>query len=246
MKRVLFFISFLCLILAEVKSQTEYYFQEMTSEDYENLKLPPLSTLYENALSSPRVQQVEQEVRIAELLVRKERRAWLSFFTIRAGYSYGKTDNFGKLTDWNTEYLIREYTGTNQHFFNVGATLSVPLDDLFDLGGRIKRQKAEAEKSRQEKLFAYDELKEQIASAYVTVISHLATLKVANDNVIIAEGHYKLMEEMFKNRRVELADVSQAKYKHFDYAKSYEEIRIQLNSSLLRLEILSKTPIISK
>lgn len=248
MKRLLIIISLFVAIPYMAIAQGELYFQEMTPDNYENLKLPPLSVLYENALTTPGIELLEQDRKIAASLVNKERMSWLAFFSVRAGYTYGKMQLFDYLDPMQGTGLNPAYqnSGSDQHYYNFGATVSINLHDLFDIVGRVRRQKLQVKRAEHAKLREYDILKERIAETYVKAKSGLSSLKVAAENLSLAEGRYKLMEERFKNRAAELQEVSEAKFRQLDYQKAYEEIRIQVDFNILRLEIFTNTPILTK
>ena len=125
--------------------------------DFATLQLPPLSVLYANATSNPTVKMMEKERQLQKKLLSKEKRSWLSFFSARAGYSHGVTDNFGTITDVTTP-IFYQYTGVEQDYWNVGGNVNIPLETLFDLGGKVKRQRIVAERAEYAKEQAYNQV----------------------------------------------------------------------------------------
>lgn len=217
----------------------------MTSNDYINLKLPPLSVLYENAKNTPSIEFLAKQKQLQEKLLSKEKRGWLQFFSARAGYAYGKTDNYGSLSDPETP-IFYQYTGVAQHYYNAGANINIPFESLFDLGGKIKRQKIAVESAELQKQEAYNQLKIQISQLYVEILSSISTLKITAEALALVQGEYQLAENSFRKGSIEAYALSEIKKRQVEANAKYEETRTKLNISLFHLEILTNTPIISK
>lgn len=217
----------------------------MTSNDYINLKLPPLSVLYENAQNTPSIEFLAKQKQLQEKLLSKEKRGWLQFFSARAGYAYGKTDNYGSLSDPETP-IFYQYTGVAQHYYNAGANINIPFENLFDLKGKIKRQRIAVEAAELQKQEAFNQLKIQISQLYVEILSSISTLKIASEALALVQGEYQLAENSFRNGTVEAYTLSEIKKRQVEANAKYEETRTKLNISLFQLEILTNTPIISK
>ena len=213
--------------------------------DFATLQLPPLSVLYANATSNPSVKMLEKERQLQKKLLAKEKRSWLSFFSARAAYSHGVTDNFGTITDVTTP-IFYQYTGVEQDYWNVGGNVNIPLETLFDLGGKVKRQRIIAEKAEYAKEEAYERVKQQIAHLYVSILSNIETLKRSAEHLSIYKGATALAEQDYRNRRGTLAELAELKRREFEANSSYEELRASINEQLLVLEIVSHTPILTQ
>ena len=61
----------------------------------------------------------------------------MSLFNAFGNVSHGIADNIGSSTDPTTP-LIYRYTGTEQTSWSVGGSVTLPLETLFDLPGKIK------------------------------------------------------------------------------------------------------------
>lgn len=232
----------------EVKEESmtaETDISTMTSEDYINLKLPPLSILYENARSTPSIELLARQKQLQEKLLSKEKRAWLSFVSARAGYNYGKTDNYGSLSDVGTP-IFYQYTGVAQHYYNVGGNINIPLETLFDLGGKTRRQKINVEMAELQKQETFNQLKIVISQLYVQILSMISNLKSASESVTLAKARYQLDEENFRNGGINPDILAGSKKLEVEALRIYEEFHASLNQSLFQLEILSNTSIISK
>ena len=213
--------------------------------DFATLQLPPLSVLYANATSNPTVKMMEKERQLQKKLLSKEKRSWLSFFSARAGYSHGVTDNFGTITDVTTP-IFYQYTGVEQDYWNVGGNVNIPLETLFDLGGKVKRQRIVAEKAEYAKEQAYNQVKQEIAHLYVSILSNIETLKRSAEHLALYRGASAIAEQDYRNRRGTIAELAEIKRREFEANKSYEELRASINEQLLVLEIISHTPILTQ
>lgn len=215
-----------------------------SSIDFASIQLPPLSVLYANARSNPSVAILEKEKQLQKRLLSKEKRGWLTFFSARAGYSHGVTDNYGTVTDV-TSPIFYQYTGVEQSYWNVGGNLNIPLETLFDLGGKVKRQRLEIEKAGLAKEQAYELVKQQIAHLYVQILSNIATLKRSAEHLALYKGASATVEQEYRNKRTTIADVAETKRREFEASSSFEGLRANLQEQLLVLEIISHTPILN-
>lgn len=253
MKKWYIALSLLVATLTMSAQQTEVQMVETTpgdsvsinlNVDFATLQLPPLSVLYANATSNPTVKMMEKERQLQKKLLAKEKRSWLSFFTARAGYTHGVTDNYGTITDVTTP-IFYQYSGVEQDYWNVGGNVNIPLETLFDLGGKVKRQRIIAEKAEYAKEQAYDQVKQQIAHLYVNILSNIETLKRSAEHLAIYKGATAMAEQDYRNRRGTISELAELKRKEFEANKSYEELRASINEQLLVLEIISHTPILT-
>ena len=213
--------------------------------DFATLQLPPLSVLYANATSNPTVKMMEKERQLQKKLLSKEKRSWLSFFSARAGYSHGVTDNFGTITDVTTP-IFYQYTGVEQDYWNVGGNVNIPLETLLDLGGKVKRQRIVAERAEYAKEQAYNQVKQEIAHLYVSILSNIETLKRSAEHLALYRGASAIAEQDYRNRRGTILELAEIKRKEFEANNSYEELRAAINEQLLVLEIISHTPILTQ
>ena len=213
--------------------------------DFATLQLPPLSVLYANATSNPTVKMMEKERQLQKKLLSKEKRSWLSFFSARAGYSHGVTDNFGTITDVTTP-IFYQYTGVEQDYWNVGGNVNIPLETLFDLGGKVKRQRIVAERAEYAKEQAYNQVKQEIAHLYVSILSNIETLKRSAEHLALYRGASAIAEQDYRNRRGTILELEEIKRNEFEDNNSYEELRASINEQLLVLEIISHTPILTQ
>jgi outer membrane protein TolC len=254
MKKLFAYTALICLLAQPMYAQDERSedqepdpYSEVIdlNVDFATFKLPPLSVLYANAMSNPSIKIKEKEKRLQQLLLRKEKRQWLSFFNARAGYTRGVTDNYGTMTDPLTP-IYTQYTGVEQTYWNVGGNVNISLETLFDLGGSVKRQRIKVETAELEKQVEYDELKQKIAALYVNILSNIETLKKSSEHLALYHGVSSTLEQDYRNRRASLNELAEAKKSEFEANQSYENLRNSINEGLLVLEIISHTPILTR
>jgi outer membrane protein TolC len=254
MKKLFAYTALICLLAQPMYAQDERSedqepdpYSEVIdlNVDFATFKLPPLSVLYANAMSNPSIKIKEKEKRLQQLLLRKEKRQWLSFFNARAGYTRGVTDNYGTMTDPLTP-IYTQYTGVEQTYWNVGGNVNINLETLFDLGGSVKRQRIKVETAELEKQVSYDQLKQRIASLYVNILSNIESLKKSSEHLALYRGVSATLEQEYRNRRVDLNSLASSKREEFEANHSYEQLRSNINENLLILEIITHTPILTK
>lgn len=212
--------------------------------DFAKIKLPPLSVLYENARTTPSIQILEKEKQLQKKLLAKEKKGWLGFFSASGNISYGIADNVGSSTDVNTP-LIYRYVGTEQTSWNVGGSVNIPFETLFDLRGKIRRQRIQVDIAELRKQEAYENLKIQIAHLYVQILSNIETLQRSAENIALYKGASAVAEQEYRNRRTSISAVAETKREEFEANQSFASLRSTINDQLLMLEIISHTPILT-
>lgn len=255
MGKLCFTIIFAILSIHSMKAQEERQQEEQTvvtqddiwgnmDLDYAKIKLPPLSVLYENARTTPSIQILEKEKQLQKKLLSKEKKGWLGFFNAGGNISYGIADNVGSSTDVNTPVVYR-YVGTEQTSWNVGGGVSIPFETLFDLRGKIKRQRIQVDIAELRKQEAYENLKIQIAHLYVQILSNIETLQRSAENIALYKGASAVAEQEYRNRRTPIDAVAETKEKEFRANQAFASLRSTINDQLLMLEIISHTPILT-
>ena len=218
---------------------------DMAPEDYVNLKLPPLDSLFENAKKNPLI-QIHDTRREEELgLLSKEKKSWLKYFSVGTSYHYGIQAYTSGYSDSATP-IYYQYNNNATNYYNVGGTISIPLDDLFDRKRRIKNQKLLIKESEYTKEQKFDELKQEIIELYSAILSNLTILKLKVEYMALAKAQYQVAENEFINGKLEAYLLSERKRIQIEAASGYETTRSLLNNYLLKLEVISRTLIISK
>ena len=217
----------------------------MTVDDYMNMVLPPLGQLLENARMNPVVEYYDER-RADELRELKTvKRGWLNYFKINAQYQYGKTNDLTSFNDDNAGQYNR-YFGKNQNIYGVGASMSMPLFQIFNRRNMIKQQQHRIAQTEKEVNRWLDERNLLIVEAYTTAVQNLSLLKAMSEAVTISTAQYKVTEAEFINGKTDAQTLSRQKNILTQNISSYEQTKADLNNALLRLEILSKTPILKR
>lgn len=217
----------------------------LTATDYSKIILPPLEELFENAKKSPSVEMYEAKMEAQDNQLVSEKRSWLKYFRVGGSWQYG---NIAINSAFTNEYtpLFYQSSGVVQSSWYSTAGISIPLDDLFDRGNRVKRQKMERRFTELEMEKWFDEQKIRIVNSYVKVINAVSILKRKMENLTMATAQLKMIENDFTNGHALISDLNAAKKMEMEAFEAYKLTQTTITSEILNLEILSKTKIISK
>lgn len=100
--------------------------------------------------------------------------------------------------------ILYNYSTSKQKTYTVGAAVNIPLDDLFDLAPRVRRQKLNVTKATLEREVKFEELKREIIELYATATSQLNVLKLRAESLVLANVQYNIAEKDFTNNAIEL------------------------------------------
>ena len=117
---------------------------------------------------------------------------------IRDSYNYGSSDIYNQnYQDSNIPIWTTTTTGREQSWWNVGASFSIPLDEIFNRRNKIKQQKKRIENTQYDLDRWYDELRMKIIDAYTTAVEQLSILRSAAEAKITSEAQYRMTEVDF-------------------------------------------------
>jgi hypothetical protein len=206
--------------------------------------LPPLAVLFENAKSTPEILTLEKARQLAQAEVAKQKRHIFSYITGRASYSYGKTDMWGN-NSTTASPMVYQFQGSEQSYWNVGATLTVPVEDILDLGAAVKRKKIAVDQAILAKDLAYDQLKLQIATLFVKITNNLVVLKTLGESAAAHQGAGALNREDFENGNMSIEAYAHTKMYESGQVQGYQSLQTVITTDIITLEILTHTPIIT-
>lgn len=238
-------LMFLLVTICRVGAQEVSDISQLSEEDYTNINLPPLSVLFENAKNSPIYELADVKATIERKLLKKEKWAFLGFFSLRGSYQYGMFGNESTYTDVAVAPYLT-YSTQAQNGYTVGAGMSIPLNDLFDLKGRVNRQRLTLKSAELEREVKYDEIKKNIIEMYTMATSQINVLKMRSESLVLANVQYEISEKNFANGTIESIDLATDKEKQSQAREAYEKSKFELTKSLMILEVISRTPIIRK
>lgn len=246
MKRFTIFLLFFSVTFVINKSfaqdatETVSDYSQLSNRELQNINLPPLSLLFENAKNSPIYLYQANEILIQKSLLAKQKKDFLSFFSIRGSYQYGKLANDLYYSDVYTP-ATTTFSSTKQNLYSVGAGISIPLDKLFDIGPSVKRQRLAVHSAELEREIKYEEIKKSIIELYSNVILQINTLRICNDAVVQTGVQFEVTENNFANGKANATDLATAKSSQSRAKQEYERCKSELQRDLMTLELISHT-----
>ncbi|MDP3436667.1 MAG: TolC family protein [Bacteroidales bacterium] len=240
MKRI-FLIAILILGINRVNAQNS------VEEEFLSLTLPPLETLFEGIRNSPTVQFYNYRTEGEELMLKTERRRWQEYISFYASYQYGVMA-MNAYSNIGLDYpMIYQYSGSAQMWYSAGAMVRIPLDQLFDRGNRIRRQQLKIEETRTERELWYDEQKLRLIELYTKTQEMLGNLNQAIQMFILADAQFKIAEKEFiLGGSNNPGALSNAKGQQVQAVLQLERVKSELNSAILKMEVMSGTKIINR
>lgn len=231
---------------ADTMSGTYGYIDDPESVDYTKIQLPPLSVFLDAANSYADVKYYEYKKEEIEHELKLEKRDWLNYFRVQANYQYGT----------NNAYLIDDAqqlpggggiaSRNTQSWYNVGAVMSIPLDDIFS-----RKQKTDVVKSRLSQVdYELEKTLENrqliILETYNEVVKHLSILKVKAESNALYDAQMKISENDFVNGRIDIITLSLERARRSTAMVSFQESRAALHNAVTLLEMLTKIKIIQR
>lgn len=245
-------ISSLCLTVsaqsADDSGINAGFFDSSQEKDisFSEFKLPPLAILFENAKSNPTILQIAKQQEIAQAEVAKQKKHIFSYVNGNASYSYGRSDTWSAAQSSGYGVgMIWQPHASEQSFWNVGVNVSVPLEDILDLGPSVKRKRLEVENFQIQKDMAYDQLKLQIITLYIKITNNLVALKAAGESAAASQGASSLNEVEFHHGNMEIEAYASTGQQSMGAVSTYQALLTEITTDIVTLEILTHTPIIT-
>lgn len=219
----------------------------MTVDDYINLHLPPLDSLYYNAYCmSNAVKYYDEEAKYYASAVTTEKLKPLDWIRLVSSANYGNTDIASTLRSEATYPIWVENSSKQRNFFfNVGVTLNIPLSDVFNTHNKVRQAQAKLRQTQHRRDAELDNIKQQIISLYCEVISGINSLKSAAERMVIAKAQYEFAEKDFINNKITSEVLYRCKSYETTATQDYERLRSGINQALLSLEVVSCTKLIT-
>jgi len=153
--------------------------------------------------------------------------------------------NEATYTDISTP-IINNYSTSAQNGYTIGGGVNIPLDALFDLGSRVKRQKLNVRSAQLEKEIKYEEIKREIIEMYSMASSQLTVLRSRAEALVLANIQYEIAEKDFTNGTINSGELSTEKTRQSIAQEGFEKSKFELTKSLMILEVITRTPILKK
>lgn len=231
---------------------TKSYSQEMvpvmdtTVTSLLGVDLPPLQVFFDGARNSAMVEFYNYRMEGQELTLKTEKRKWQEYVNFFATYQYGIMA-MNTNTDIGFNYpLVNQYTSSEQSWYNFGASIRVPLDQLFDRRNRIRRQQLKILETTKERELWYDEQKFRIIEEYTKVLEMSNNLKYAIEMFSLADAQYVVAQKDYIIGSTTAQGLNNAKGQQVQAFLQLERIKAELTSSILKLEVLSGVKIINR
>ena len=212
--------------------------------NFSEFHLPPLAILFENAKANPQIMSLEKAQQIAQAEVAKQKRHIFSYLRAHASYSYGIGDSWGT-SESAYSPMLTQYQGTKNNYWNIGASLNLPFEDILDLTAAVKRKKLEVDQAVLAKDQAFDQLKLQIATLFVRITNNLVSLKTLGEAAAAYQGAGALNREDFENGNMDIGAFADTKRFESGQVQGYQALQTTITTDILTLEILTHTPIIT-
>jgi len=212
--------------------------------NFSQFHLPPLAVLLENAKANPQILTLEKARQIAVAEVAKQKRSIFSHINGHASYSYGRADMWGNNSS-TTSYMIYQFQGTEQSYWNVGVSAAISVEDIIDYVPSIRRSRLNVDQAVIAKDIAYDQLKLQIATLYVKITNDLVSLKTLGEAAAAYQGAGALNREEFENGNMEIEEFAHTKLYESGQVQTYQSMQTAITTDIITLEILTHTPIIT-
>lgn len=226
--------------------QTFETLASLNQEDYDELVIPPLAELLEAAQQAASVRAAESSIDVARYELVTVRRQWMQWLKVHSSFSFGNSDMYAvQLLETTNQIWTYNQQQQQQMFWNVGASISIPLSDIFTQGNKVRQQKARIKVAEAQRDIAYQEIKNQVITYYVEAAKQLNLFKVYAENYAAAESQYFVSEQDFINGELSIHDLFIMKNYQSGAKLEYEQCKASLNEALLCLEVCTGLPIIS-
>lgn len=236
----------LAFIQAEAQQMKKYDSYEQMRQKLLLMELPPLDSLFESArINNSIMLMQEKEIEVALRSMKTEINNWWSFIRPFGTYQYGLMASIVEISSGGVP-INPNYSQTAQSWWNIGVSLTIPLNEYIDRPNRIKKEKANMELQQYNLEVKFDELKIKIAQAYSECILALTLSKALTDRYNYTKTQYEISEKDFLEGRMTSLELTNAKAQEVN---AYVELQEQLSNLIYfasTLETLSKMQIINK
>lgn len=253
---VFFLFAFQCFVVAQqpptklpdtipvdsISTDTLFDDIQYVEIDYNNIMLPPISVFLEAANTYADVKFFQEKLREGELQLKVSKKQWLNYVRLQGSYQYG-TNNTYLLQTGDINPNDPRFTTSTQNWYNVGAVVSIPLDDLFSRKNKNDVVRTTMMQSKYELERALENRKMLILEAYNEVVMHLALLKVNAESVALYDAQMPISERDFANGRIDIISLSLERARRTDAIIKYETSRASLHNAVSILEMLTKVRI---
>ena len=211
--------------------------------EIEKMELPPLSVFLDAVSENATVKKAQSHIAQVKNEYRLEKREWWNYFRLNANYAFGRFNTINE----NSETFVDWYQSTSvgtRHTFNLGASFSIGLGDLFNRPIKLKDYRYKIEQLQ----YAQDEVMEdrklKILEAYNAVTEQLATIKAKAETAALYNAQIKISEYNFVQGKITITELAVERARRSGAVTIYEQARVALHNSIILLEMLTNVKII--
>ena len=211
--------------------------------EIEKMELPPLSVFLDAVSENATVKKAQSQIAQVKNEYRLEKREWWNYFRLNANYAFGRFNTINE----NSETFVDWYQSTSvgtRHTFNLGASFSIGLGDLFNRPIKLKDYRYKKEQLQ----YAQDEVMEdrklKILEAYNAVTEQLATIKAKAETAALYNAQIKISEYNFVQGKITITELAVERARRSGAVTIYEQARVALHNSIILLEMLTNVKII--
>ena len=211
--------------------------------EIEKMELPPLSVFLDAVSENATVKKAQSQIAQVKNDYRLEKREWWNYFRLNANYAFGRFNTINE----NSETFVDWYQSTSvgtRHTFNLGASFSIGLGDLFNRPIKLKDYRYKIEQLQ----YAQDEVMEdrklKILEAYNAVTEQLATIKAKAETAALYNAQIKISEYNFVQGKITITELAVERARRSGAVTIYEQARVALHNSIILLEMLTNVKII--
>lgn len=227
----------------KLEANTSGLIEQSMPYEVEKLELPPLSVFLDAVTENATVKRAQSQVAQVQNEYRLQKRDWWNYFRLNANYAYGR---FNTLNE-NSETLVDWYQTTtvgSRHTFNVGASFSVGLGDLFNRRIKLKKYKYDIEQLQYTQDEVMEERRLRVLEAYNAVTEQLATIKAKAETAALYNAQMKISEYNFIQGKMDITSLSMERARRTGAVTAYEQARVMLHNSIILLEMLTNVKVI--
>ena len=206
--------------------------------EIEKMELPPLSVFLDAVSENATVKKAQSQIAQVKNEYRLEKREWWNYFRLNANYAFGRFNTINE----NSETFVDWYQSTSvgtRHTFNLGASFSIGLGDLFNRPIKLKDYRYKIEQLQ----YAQDEVMEdrklKILEAYNAVTEQLATIKAKAETAALYNAQIKISEYNFVQGKITITELAVERARRSGAVTIYEQARVALHNSIILLEMLT-------
>lgn len=230
---------------AELEKSTLRQNNKDMPENINNLELPPLSVFLDAVTENATVKRAQSQVDQVRNQYRIEKRNWWNYLRLNGNYSFGRFNTLNESSETLVDWYQSTSVGT-RHTFNLGASVSIGLGDLFNRPLKLKDYRYQIEQLQYTQDEVMEERKLKILEAYNNVTAQLATIKAKAENAALYNAQMKISENNFIQGKIDIISLSLERARRSSAVTSYAESRVSLHNAIILLEMLTNVKIIKE